>query len=411
MQATRPIDARRPETPATMPEAVAPPRGHPRFPLMDSLRALAALGVMMTHVTVFSGLVARHWWGAVPGNLSVGVAVFFVLSGFLLYRPFVNAQLAGAPRLPVREYLRRRVLRIVPAYWLALTVFAIYPGLPGVFTGDWWRYYGLMQIYDPYTAAGGIGIAWTLCVEASFYLVLPIFAAVLAWLTRRLDVAARVRVQLLTLGVVSIASIVLRVVDQRVVMQIGLLTHFYWFALGMGLAVLSVALHDRSRQPRWVGLVAARPAWCWAGAAVVYLVMCAILTSAPQHLFYSVFQSFWLYVLSGLVAVLMVVPAVFGAEAGGLPRRVLAWPVLAWLGLISYGLYLWHATIAITLVRHGVAQWWKLLALTLVLTVSCAAISYYVVERPILRLKHRRARRASAPADAVVVAGETSLRV
>jgi peptidoglycan/LPS O-acetylase OafA/YrhL len=72
------------------------------------------------------------------------VGVFFALSGFLLYRPYLAARLAGRPQPSTRSFLRRRWLRILPAYWVALTVLAIWPGLPGVFTGDWWRYYGLL---------------------------------------------------------------------------------------------------------------------------------------------------------------------------------------------------------------------------------------------------------------------------
>jgi peptidoglycan/LPS O-acetylase OafA/YrhL len=123
--------------------------------------------------------------------------------------------------------------------------------------------------------------------------------------------------------------------------------------------------------------------------------MCAVLTSAPQHLQYSVSQAFWQHLLSGLIAALVVLPAVFGEEAAGWPRRVLAWRWLAWLGIISYGLYLWHSTIALSLIGHGVNTWWELLITDLALATACAAASYYLVERPILRLKDRRSTGAS----------------
>jgi peptidoglycan/LPS O-acetylase OafA/YrhL len=380
-------------TEASVPEVVAPPPGNPRFPLMDSLRALAALGVLVAHVTIFTGNAQHLSWGIVPGNLDVGVTVFFVLSGFLLYRPFFNAELS-ASRVPrVSEYARRRVLRIVPAYWLALTVLAIYPGVPGIFSSDWWRYYGFLQFYSYHTSIRGLGVAWTLCVEVAFYAVLPFYAATTRRATRRLGASARVRFQLALLAVLAVGSIVLRVVDQGTVMQNSLLTHFYWFALGMGLAVASVAFHGRDALPRAIRIVIARPSLCWLAALLTYLAMCAVLTTAPQHLYYSVSQAFWQYVLSGAIAALIVLPAVFGERAGGWPRRALSWRLLTWLGIISYGIYLWHATIATTLISHNMQNWAPLLVTDLVLTTAIAAASYYVVERPILRLKNRRPRR------------------
>jgi peptidoglycan/LPS O-acetylase OafA/YrhL len=391
------------------PPVVTPPPGHPRFPLMDSLRAMAALGVVLTHVTLFTGVVERNWWGAVPGNLAVGVTLFFVLSGFLLYRPFFNAELTAAPSPRPSDFLRRRVLRIVPAYWLALTALAIYPGLTGVFGHDWWRYYGFLQIYSTSTAGHGIGVAWSLCIEISFYLLLPLYVWATRRITRHLDAAGKVRFQLGLLTVLAVASIVLRVVDQSTVMQISLPTHFYWFAVGMSLAVLSVALWERDLQPRAIRIVSERPGLCWSAAAIIFLGMCAILTSAPQHLYYSTFQAFWLHVLSGVVAALLVLPAVFGERSGGLVRRVLSWPVLAWLGLISYGLFLWHASIAFHLVSLGVQRWWSLLVCTLAIATTCAAISYYVVERPILRFKYSRPRRpAHAAGERDVARGQST---
>lgn len=372
------------------PDAVAPPPGNPRFPLMDALRALAALGVVGSHVAIFTLNAQRHAYGALLANLDIGVPVFFVLSGFLLYRPFFRAQLHGLPAPKPSAYARRRILRIVPAYWLALTVLAIYPGVPGVFSGDWWRYYGFLQFYSYHSSIRGLGVAWTLCVEVAFYVALPFYAALLRRVSRRLRPAGQVRVQLALLAVLSIASIAARAGDQGVVMQNSLLSHFYWFAVGMALAVASVAVTAARHSPSPVRRIAAHPAGCWLGAGAVYLIMCALLTSAPGHLYYSVAQSFWQYLLSGVFAGLLVLPAVFGQEAGGWPRRLLAWRWLAWLGVISYGIYLWHATIAITLIRHDLQSWLPLIVADLAVTIAVAAASYHVLERPILRLKDRR---------------------
>ncbi len=359
---------------------------------MDSLRALAALGVIVAHVTIATGTVQRHAWGAYMGNLDVGVSIFFVLSGFLLYRPFFNSELTAAPRPRAWDFARRRVLRIVPAYWLALTLLAIYPGLGGVFSADWWRYYGFLQIYNPYTSLAGLSVAWTLCIEVTFYAIVPVYAAATRLVSARLDGAARVRLQLVLLAVLGCGSLVLRVLDQGTVMQNSLLTHFDWFALGMALAVISVAFQGRTNPPRIVHIVITRPVWCWAAALATYVAMCALLTDSPMHLYYSVSQAFWQHLLRGVIAALMVMPAVFGWQAGGWPRSLLSWRAMAWLGVISYGLYLWHQPIDHKLVDLGLGPWWLVLAITVALATAAAALSYYVVERPVLQFKNRRSR-------------------
>jgi peptidoglycan/LPS O-acetylase OafA/YrhL len=292
------------------------------------------------------------------------------------------------------------VLRIIPAYWLALTVLAIYPGLVGLWGPDWWSYYGLLQIYDPITTLNGIPVAWTLCIEATFYVVLPFFAIATAYATRGRDAAVQVRVQLVVLALIALASVALRAVTDDVVLINSLPTHLYWFALGMTLAVLSVAWHDRADAPRLAQLVTDRPGTCWGLALVAYLAFGAILNSAPQHTFYSDGQLLAQYVLRGVVALFLMLPAVFGEGAGGWPRRVLGLCWLAWLGLISYGLYLWHYEIISVLAPKLDYAWAPLLVCALVVSTLCAAGSYYVVERPILRFKDfRGGRRARDKAE------------
>lgn len=122
----------------------APPTGNPRFPLIDALRAIAVLLVIVQHATLEAKLpVNRLTEILLRGD--AGVAVFFVISGFVLYRPFVSAATRRSPRIRTRPYAVRRLLRIVPAYWVALTVLAVYPGLN--FVGGPLRYYAFGQVY------------------------------------------------------------------------------------------------------------------------------------------------------------------------------------------------------------------------------------------------------------------------
>src|SRR5689334_21552269 len=106
-----------------------------RFRHIDSLRAIAAIAVLGTHAAIISGADRP---GSTTGHyaqrLDVGVAIFFVISGFLLYRPFAAARAAGTQPPQTGAHAWRRTLRIVPAYWLALTVSALILGTSGVLT-------------------------------------------------------------------------------------------------------------------------------------------------------------------------------------------------------------------------------------------------------------------------------------
>jgi len=145
----------------TLPDAVAPPPGNPRFPLFDSLRAIAALSVLVYHVGLLAQIDFSSGYGRLLADLNVGVTIFFLISGFLLYRPYVAARHGGSPAPRLADYARRRALRILPAYWLALTVLAITPGLGEVFGPDWFVYYGLQQtnplVYDPAPCLAHVG--------------------------------------------------------------------------------------------------------------------------------------------------------------------------------------------------------------------------------------------------------------
>ena len=145
-----------------------------RFPLVDSLRATAALAILTFHLFGYAGALTVPVVSEVVLRLPVGVTLFFLISGFLLYRPFVAARMAGQGLPHVGAYAWRRFLRIVPAYWAALTVVALLIK-PEVFDRPL-RFYGFLQVYDPSQALGGLAVAWSLCVEVTFYAMLPLYA-------------------------------------------------------------------------------------------------------------------------------------------------------------------------------------------------------------------------------------------
>src|SRR4051794_11602732 len=289
---------------------VAPPPGNPRFPLVDSLRAIAALSVLVTHTAFLSGANAFGWYGAYTARLDVGVTVFFVISGFLLYRPFVAARLDGRPGPRVRDYARRRVLRIFPAYWLALTVLAIWPGLIGVWSGHWWAYYGLVQNYFGPWIIGGIGATWSLCVEMSFYIALPLLAWGMLRLLPRRTREQRVRTELAMLLTLSAVSIAVRAISDGTLWHNTLIGNFDWFALGMLVALASAAWAPRDVEPAPARWLRRFPALAWICAGIAFWVVATQLglkhgVGLPQL---TTGQNIGQHVLYGTVAFFLILP-------------------------------------------------------------------------------------------------------
>src|SRR5687768_2406009 len=91
-----------------------------RYPAVEGLRAVAALLVVLTHVAYWTGYVNAGFLGGLASRGDLGVAVFFVLSGFLLSRPWLEAALRGGPPPGLRRYAVHRAARLLPAYYLAL---------------------------------------------------------------------------------------------------------------------------------------------------------------------------------------------------------------------------------------------------------------------------------------------------
>lgn len=396
-----------------------------RFPLVDSLRAIAALCVLLTHTAVAAGVSTNphSFLSPYAQRLDVGVAIFFLISGLLLYRPFVLARARGRRGPAVGPYAWRRFLRIAPAYWLALTVTALAVGTSayelGVFSASGFpTYYLLLQTYRSRTLSGGLVQGWTLTIEITFYAFLPVYAWVLARLAGRRDPSRPVwRAEVLGLAALVVVSeawkaIVLSGQDPHQVVitpALDALPAFLdQFALGMGLAVLSVWIELRGSSPRWVRRFDRMPGVSWAFAAVAFYVVSRRIGISPRFFapmgVWSYLGREWLY---GAVAFGLLLPAVIGDQTRGLVRRLLSWHVLAWLGLVSYGIYLWQTTVIAQLAKwhfgaHSQVHpylWWS--AGTLVVTTAIAAASYYLLERPVLSLKNVFGRQRSAPDEAL----------
>src|SRR4051794_2934918 len=390
-----PKDAARPSHGAGEPTRGAAPAR--RLDALDGLRGLAALGVLVLHVWMFSyGDSGKPPKGALDfalGELRLGVQLFFVLSGFLIFRPFVGAALGGARRMPsLARYAIRRAARILPGYWLALGVsflllrhldhpMQVDPAQLPIFLAFAENHFdATIKHLDP--------PMWTLAIEVSFYAALPLAG----WLALRLG-AHRGRQFALTLAIVAagLLSTVLAYTHRwPQTLSTSLLPHLVEFGAGMTVAV---ALHGR-RLPRLSAALLA-------AAGVVLVIMNSwwhALSIGPQEVRSLVGDA------PGVAGIALVLATLI---AGPWRATLLARGPAKWLGTISYGVYLIHFPVIVGLRMTG--HWpegdhlGRQLLAVMAITLPLATLCWFVVERPAIRWarrvtgRGRERRQAAAP--------------
>jgi peptidoglycan/LPS O-acetylase OafA/YrhL len=398
--------------------------------MVDSARALAVLMVVLFHVSGWVGADLSPGVTRLLAHLNLGVPLFFVISGFLLYRPFVAARVGSGPEVRFLQYGRRRLLRILPAYWVALTILTILPTAFAAANRPW-VWYGFIQSYPPAlvglkcSAAIGPGShcglpqAWSLSVEMTFYLLLPGYVALISHFskgTTRRRMLALDAVTLAALGAASLAAVGLWSTNRpsslamTVANPLGIGGTFVWFAFGMIFAVASVNSESTGQKTRRFRYGAELT---WAIGIGLYVLICFALPLSNLPTGMSAWQRVSEWGLFGIVAACLVGPTIFGDERG-LVRRLLSSPLLHWLGLISYGIFLWHLPVLqLLLSRSSIVtslpgnSFVTATVLTLAGSIACGALSYYVIERPFLLRKERRLQRGRSAIRAAATRLET----
>lgn len=393
------------------------------FPCLDGLRAIAVLAAVTQHV----GYVSAYGNGSsvaarLVRHMEFGPAIFFMLSGFLLYRAYAMSAYDERSPIALREFFRRRALRVLPAYWVALTILLVpaWFGVPHGSPGDVVRLYTLTHVYSERGFFLGMQQSYTLAVEVAFYAMLPVYAWALRRLSAGRDPATRVRFELAGCAVLVVAAAAWRAFVYNTTVLPRVADHWLpgyldVFALGMATAALHAWKTRTGRRVPVLERLAELPELCAALAVACFLVVtlaldipfgpvptCARrLPDIPCVSSTSDQLRTWLQALS---AFFLLIPAAFGDQSRGLFRRLLRWKPIVFLGLVSYGVYLWHEGFILH-ARDGTAsglfsgafggQFLPMLIVTLALSTFVASISYEALERPILRLKApRRALRA-----------------
>ncbi|MFC0313441.1 acyltransferase family protein [Gordonia phosphorivorans] len=327
---------------------------------LTGIRALAALAVCLTHAAFWTGRYTDDLEGRFFARFEIGVAIFFVLSGFLLFQPWVRAlrqaQLTGGRRqasgaqpaaeLPsVGRYAWHRFRRVVPAYWI--TVIAVYliflvrsdPGQTGQGWGSFLRNMTFTQVYGFGHLRTGLSQMWSMAAEMAFYVVLPL----LAWPIAVLVCKRRWRpdLLLLSLGVLALVSPVWTVVVHGMptadpTARLWPPAFASWFVGGMVLAVLVEVLR------RWNWQVSVPV------AVAAFLVSAGSFAGGPTIIPDDAGQTIIKHLLYLVVALGLIGPLAVGMRSGAAPdpwQRFLGARPVVWFGEISYEFFLVHVIV------------------------------------------------------------------
>lgn len=364
-----------------------------RAAAVDGLRAVAALSVLGYHAWLYTrDRVSAGVRGSLADELAhelrLGLVLFFVLSGYLLYGPWVRAALDGASAPRTAAYLVRRAARIVPAYYAAVVGSIVLlwgldatPGVRLPAADDLWLFALFGQNFSVDTLLSLNAPLWTLAVEWSFYLALP----VLGWLALRMRGASReaqavVPTLFLVAGVGWNWSIAGEEIAPTLTKVLPAMAPY--FAVGMLAALLA---HGRAlgRRGGWALLVAgialvSADAW-WATLAA----------REGSH-------DLTLHVLRDIVGACGFGAILLGVTLAPAPRLLGVRPLAA-VGMWSYGVYLWHVPLLLWLRGNDLLPASGPLAFLVVLPLSLAvaAASWRLLERPAQAWARDATRRSS----------------
>lgn len=358
-------------------------------PALDGLRGVCVLLVVTHHM----GLP-----GATGGFL--GVDGFFVLSGFLITTLLMEEWL-NTSNIRLGSFYMRRALRLLPALLLFLAICALYTwlALDGdaalsnwhgivlalVYLSDW----AMVLLGDSFIGLGMVQHTWSLAVEEQFYLLWPL--VLLAMLHKRFTPRRILAVVVLLTGVTILVRAVM-IVNGAWVERVykGFDTRADSLLIGCLLGLM-LSFGIIRLTPRLLELT--RPLAAASLLALAYLTITASYEGQlqwapdPRFLYYG---GFTLVALAVATVILHLMASPTGRLA-----RALSWPPLVKVGIVSYGVYLWHYAVFF-MIRTGEAGWadWPVQALRLGVTAILVLISYKYVEQPMLRLKERFATNA-----------------
>ncbi len=374
-----------------------------RLRTLDGLRGLAVALVVLYHLWLFSWLAPTIGAGAASFSTRtyletgfIGVELFFFISGFCLFLPHARAMIDGAARPSIGAFVERRVTKIVPSYYLAVAVTALFAARSLNVYGD---LPGALWSHLTFTSALSIegfrewnGVFWSLSIEAQFYLMFPLVAAI-----------AR-RAPLAVIGAMIAIAIAYRYSTAACcagdyIRTQQLPTYLDLFAIGMAAAIGLVAVqarapHGRLEHGAWTALSM--------GGFVLFVLGVRAVSAALAN------DHGWvLWQRSGQTALALVwaLIAIATASSASWWRRVVANPVLLFLSGVSYNLYLWHVLVIMVMLHYRLVPYhgrdmhadpgWQaaFVVVAAVLGLAIATSLTYGFERPVMAWSRASLRR------------------
>lgn len=403
---------------ATTARSRTAPKPRVRSATFDGIRGWCAVSIVFVHVAFATivlssaaGPPPQGIWSILAAGEGGSLGPFFILSGMLLYRPFVRMTMSGGSAPALGQYFMRRAARILPACWLVMALCLVLLNLDTI-TGPWdvLRPFLLMQVYDNHYYAG-MDVLWTVPTEVQFYIGLPIVAFLAhAWAKRVDDPVRRSRRLMVTPAVLLVAQFVWTAYLYTEYQTWTSL--FFWpfgiigvFGMGMAFAIWNVRAElVPDRAPRFFAAARRHGNWFWLGALAVYAVNCAQPFAVPG-------TADWITTPAALVRTTLLLLFSFFLMAplvvpGGTTRymeAVLSNGVARYVGRISYGIYVWHffvmylvfgsgsifgKTVPVQMLL-GTFGFWELFLPTLAGTLILSSLSWHFFEQPIINLVGR----------------------
>ncbi len=349
---------------------------------LDGVRAIAALMVVTLHVNEAAGVPWKVNQDPLLTTVAVfgrmGVDLFFVLSGFLLFMPYAKALLFQEKWPSPRTFYLRRMFRIWPGYYVSLFAMIFFFNRQYL-QPDHWKRLGLFLTFfmdlSPQTWQMLNGPFWTLAIEWQFYMLLPLIALYFSWLVRRFSSSPQQRLKavlgccvgLVTWGLVmkGFGVYCLQNPDWTILVPRGVLNIFLFFTFGIQGKYLEVfafgmivcACYIYAQHPEAGSVFKAHllrlSDWLWK-IGIVVLVCLALWhaqATASRDVKLSAFSAFpllnpltpyfaWLgEPMVGVGFAICVLAILFGSRQ---LRRVFETRFLRWVGMISYGVYMWN---------------------------------------------------------------------